>query len=661
MKKLDIVPIKLTNIEALAADLTSTLFATYRNSSQPATPGSQPLRLAFERFGIDAVVAGVPIEDAMAVAAGALQELFERVGGQSSDPATTMVAGIALGAVAREYARYEASARGESLSPGVPTQVSRLRALHSINRAATAGISLNELLQTTVRQVAESIAGNACAAFLYEPATNLLVMRAAVGLNPAAVGALAIRPGQGICGHAAALGKSIVAPDARTHPAYLAAPETGDAVYSTQVSVPMLVDSSNRLVGVLNVFSIDRREYDQDEVAFLETVAGELAISIENSRMHSLTDAQLRRTVAELGTLQRVSRTVASSLDLSNTEAAVELIEAEAAAIFRVPAQANESSSDPELTIVYRTGQVREIVHPHKRDDLVRLVIRSGAAHITDLDYVDGSNPLFCIPLRSARETWGALCLRLPPDMRLTDDEVGMLQAFTDSASLSIENAQLYREAKSSVETASTLLQEMHHRVRNNLQTVAALLSIQIRQSPESPSAGHLRDAVSRIQAIAAVHDLLSDEKRLSGVTIDAIARLVAEEARSTIIRPGMKVHFDIVKSEIVVPSKQATVLALLTNELVSNAIVHGFRGRQGGTILVRTKRRGQMATLEIENDGERVPQEFDPNESKGLGLRIVERLVTSDLGGEFIIRSTEFGTLAQITFPLTQPVEIGP
>jgi two-component sensor histidine kinase len=243
----------------------------------------------------------------------------------------------------------------------------------------------------------------------------------------------------------------------------------------------------------------------------------------------------------------------------------------------------------------------------------------------------------------------------MPAGKEPAEDDLGLLQAFTDSASLAIENAQLYREARHSVETASTLLQEMHHRVRNNLQTVAALLSIQIRQEPDTPSAEHLREAVSRIQAIAAVHDLLSDEERLSGVTIDAVARLVAEEARSTIIRPGLKVDFEIARSDIRVPSKQATVLALLTNELVSNAVIHGFKEREHGRIEIRTSRRGSIATVEVENDGVRIPDGFDPSLSRGLGMRIVQRLVSSDLGGEFTIESTETGTVARIVFPLVE------
>jgi two-component sensor histidine kinase/putative methionine-R-sulfoxide reductase with GAF domain len=594
----------------------------------------------------------------MAVAAVALQELFDRTGGHGGDPGTTLAAGIALGAVSREYMRFQTKTNGSQMELRVPTQVARLRALHSINRAATAGMSVSSLLETSVQQVAASVEADACAVLLYDPATDLLSLRAAVGLNPASVGSLSIAPGVGITGHAAASGKTIVAPDARAHHSYLESSAIGDAIYASQASIPMLVRGSNQLVGVLNVLWIDHRECDEDEVAFLETVAGELAITVENARMHSLTDARLRRKVAELGILQRVSRTVASSLDLENvlrliTEAAVELMGAEAAAVFRVPPSSRDETVEPVLTIEYRTGSSRQLIHEHERDEVILQVIESGHARSADLHYTDGSNPLFCLPLRSARETWGALCIRLPARAEPTEDDLGLLQAFTDSASLAIENAQLYREARHSVETASTLLQEMHHRVRNNLQTVAALLSIQIRQEPDTPSAEHLREAVSRIQAIAAVHDLLSDEERLSGVTIDAVARLVAEEARSTIIRPGLNVSFQIPPSDIRVPSKQATVLALLTNELVSNAVIHGFKDRDHGKIEIRTHGGGRTATLEVENDGVRIPDGFDPNQSRGLGMRIVQRLVSSDLGGSFTIDSGETGTVARIMFPL--------
>ena len=311
----------------------------------------------------------------------------------------------------------------------------------------------------------------------------------------------------------------------------------------------MINPDNNDLIGVLSLFAVEPGDFGDETVEFLEAIAREAAHAIVASRTRAASDEQLRKKIAELSTLQRVSRVIASSLDLdevlrSIATASVEIIDAEAAAVFRLPPSVPTESDDVPLVMDYRVGEIRPLVDESSRTRLVMQVIRSGAARITELDYIGGSNLLFCMPLRSARGTMGALCIRLRPGIELSEDELGLLQAFTDTASLAIENAQLYEEARASVQTSHTLLQEMHHRVRNNLQTVAALLSLQLRETNSQETAVVLREAVSRVQSIAAVHDLLSDEGRLAGATIDAIARLVVDQASMTIIQPPLRVNF---------------------------------------------------------------------------------------------------------------------
>jgi len=654
------------SIQAVAAILDQELLDAYGANGAGALAGTAPLREAFGRFGQSAAADTIPLEDAMAASVDALQTLFDRIGGTTGDPTTMLAAGIALAAVSRAY-HQETPVAGGAATDATQPKLPWLAALHRINRAATANLELTDMLETSVRLVAETTGADACAVFLYDDATDTLALRAAVGLNAASVGAVTVRPGVGITGRAAAEARVVTAPDAHTHEAYLPYPATGEDVYFSQISVPMLLnraDDPERLVGVLNILTVDRRDFSEDEIAFLQTVAGELAISIDNARLYSRTDARLRRKVTELGTLQRVSHTIASTLDLSDVlrliaEQAVFLFNAEAAAIFRVPRLDGDGPIVTAPTIHQFVGDQRELVDEQTREEVVREVLRSGSAQAVDIEYVDGSSRLFCLPLRSARETLGALCLRLRPDAELTEDELGLLQAFSDSATLAIENARLYQDARHGLETASALLQEMHHRVRNNLQTVAALLSIHLRQEEDAPWAVHLREAVSRVQAIAAVHDLLSDESRLGGTTLDVIAKHVADEAHGTLIPPGLSVSFDIPPSDVAVPSRQATVLALLINELVSNAVSHGFRGRPSGTIAIRSHRDGTLAIVEVTNDGASVPEGFDPASSQGLGMRIIQRLVTSDLRGTFDIRTDDQGrVVAALVFPTADPTE---
>ncbi len=640
-------------------DLATQLRQELSLSSNPSQLDGGALQRAFQDFGEQAFELEIELDDALSVAVEELQVLFGRVGGD--DASTQRIAGIALAAASRGYLTEVPMADPSNAGSTEPTQqVARLSALHQINRAATANLKLGEMLDTVVRLVAQTTNSDACEVFLHDESTGLLALRAAVGLNPSSVNAVTIRMGVGITGQAAVGRRLIAAPDARSHPHFLAHPGIGDEVYTSQVSVPIVLTGANELIGVLNIHSIQRRSHDAGELEFLETVAGELAISIENARQYSTADERLRQKVSQLATLQRVSRMLTSTLDLSGvlrlvSEQAVELVHAEAAAMFRLPPRTGRNGMPTQPVIEHRVGVIREILEPAVRDNLAREVIERGAAMQTEIRYSDGVSTLLCLPLRTAREPVGALAMRFPKDQLPDEDAVGILQAFCDTAAMAVENAQLYQDAMHSVQTQSALVQEMHHRVRNNLQTVAALLSLQLRTAEDAPWSTAIREAMSRIQSIAAVHDLLSDEQRLGGTTVDVIARLVAEDAHSTLIPPGLKVDFRIEPSTLRIPTRQATIISLLINELAANAISHGFEHRAEGVIRISGWEADGWANIEVVNNGEGVPEGFDPAQSSGLGMRITQRLVTSDLRGEFTISSGDDMTRALIRFPIVE------
>jgi two-component sensor histidine kinase len=96
-----------------------------------------------------------------------------------------------------------------------------------------------------------------------------------------------------------------------------------------------------------------------------------------------------------------------------------------------------------------------------------------------------------------------------------------------------------------------------------------------------------------------------------------------------------------------------------LINELVANAVKHGFAGRGRGTISIRARQEHGEASIEIWNDGEAIPKDFDPSGSHGLGMRIIQRLVSADLHGSFHIGPSDGGSIAILRFPIAQD-EIG-
>jgi two-component sensor histidine kinase len=266
----------------------------------------------------------------------------------------------------------------------------------------------------------------------------------------------------------------------------------------------------------------------------------------------------------------------------------------------------------------------------------------------------EGFSWLYCVPLVAPRGIRGGICLYNKEEKTLSEDQVRLLDAFAREAAIALENSRLYDAALRGLEVKSAMLQEMNHRVRNNLQTVAGLLSMQLRRMPgDSDGATAVRESISRVQSIAVVHDLMvNGNAEIDSITVYDLARKVADAVISTLTRPGFKLQLNIeqeVAERIRVGSHEATLLALLFNELVSNAILHGFANMDRGTINIDVSCESecneaeppvafssQSITIEVDDDGSGLPADFDPAKDSNLGLKIVETLVVSDLGGTF-------------------------
>lgn len=192
-------------------------------------------------------------------------------------------------------------------------------------------------------------------------------------------------------------------------------------------------------------------------------------------------------------------------------------------------------------------------------------------------------------------------------------------------------------------------IREIHHRVKNNLQTVAALLRLQSRRisSPEAKAA--LDDAMQRVASIAVVHEILSqgfDSAVLFDEVADRLLRMVSDVAAT-----GGTVRITREGSFGSVPAEVATSLSLVLTELCQNAIEHGL-GSNDGQVLVMPSRENGWLKVEVVNFGEPLPADFNLAESTSLGLSIVNTLV-SDLGGEFTLHSSEESTVAAIRVPI--------
>ncbi len=197
----------------------------------------------------------------------------------------------------------------------------------------------------------------------------------------------------------------------------------------------------------------------------------------------------------------------------------------------------------------------------------------------------------------------------------------------------------------------TTMIKEVHHRVKNDLQTVAALLRMQGRRMQTEEAKIALAEAVNRIQSIAVIHEFLSEQDSRI-INIREIAGRILNQMQSGVLDPERAIRLKLQGPSILLTARQATSCALVINELLQNALEHGFDQREsGGTISLTFEDEGDRITLKVHDDGRGLPENFDLERVDSLGLRIVRMLVTDDLKGQIEMVSDN-GVSAIVRFP---------
>jgi len=252
----------------------------------------------------------------------------------------------------------------------------------------------------------------------------------------------------------------------------------------------------------------------------------------------------------------------------------------------------------------------RELVPPRRRPDEETLsAVLGGRVHRdTELGTPQAALIVRSIPLRPQGEHVGALVLvRDVTDLRRRDRELV---------------------------TKDATIREIHHRVKNNLQTVAALLRLQARRIDSASAKAALEEAVRRVGSIAIVHETLSQAVE-EHVAFDEIAdRLGAMVTEVSAVGDRVRVRRE--GSFGVLPSESATALAMVLTEVLQNAVEHGYDEEHGeGAIVVSPQRIVGRLHVTVDDDGRGLPDGFDLDGSTSLGLSIVRTLVESELGGQ--------------------------
>lgn len=199
-------------------------------------------------------------------------------------------------------------------------------------------------------------------------------------------------------------------------------------------------------------------------------------------------------------------------------------------------------------------------------------------------------------------------------------------------------------------------VREVHHRVKNNLQTMASLLRLQMRQVDSPAAKEALGTAVNRILSMATVHELLARENH-DAVEVVPLLRRITEENLQNFLLPGQEVEHRIEAEAVRLPQRQATALALVVNELVVNALKHAFPGGRKGHIDISLREREGSWALTVADNGVGIAASVPLQPPETLGIKIVQTLCRGDLRGDISFRRSP-GTTVTITFPKIEKEE---
>src|SRR6187455_376315 len=401
----------------------------------------------------------------------------------------------------------------------VDASARHLRLLTETSAAVNSTLDLEEVLALVARKVADALEADACFVYLYDEQGDELILRATHGTRVEEMTRTPrMRPGEGITGTAAAERSPIMIPaQAHLDERFKAFPNLPEDEYESILAVPIL--ARTKLAGALNVRTVEAREFTQAEIDLLVAIAAQVAQTIEHAKLYA--DAQQR--VAELEALAKISEAVSESLYL---EESVE-------AIVKTTMEAVGATG---AALVLEDGN---IAWPEGR----------AGKHAVRL------------PLRWKRRQIGELvCDR---DTPFTAEDRALLASIAHHAAVALEHGRAVMRG--------VLAQEIHHRVKNNLQTVASLLRLQARAADGVDPQKALEDSVNRILAIAAVHEVLTERRDEQVDLADLLGRLRAMLVQGLGAEKTVEAHL----AHVSLAGGRATALALVFSELLQNALEH--------------------------------------------------------------------------------------
>jgi two-component sensor histidine kinase len=547
----------------------------------------------------------------------------------------------------------------------------QLAALTMLAEVANSSLNIERIARNTLEVALESTGMEAGGIHLAGPAKKRLHLYVQIGLPEELAAELQIVPwGEGFSGIVAATGEARIYTDIASE-----APGVRPAAvkhgFKSIIIVP--VRAKGELLGTLGLISKHELQFTAEVVEMVTAMGNQLGIALANARLY---EAQLREN-EKLTALVEISSGSAQRLELESLlqrilHRSAGLLNADAAYLVQYDAKTDQAE------VVAATAPFEELIgirFPASQGLLGQIrPTRQGRIFTHDEVNQYGYSPILrraemrsviAVPLISRNELIGALNLarQATAISDFTAADLELMEAFASRAAVAIDNAQLLGDLQQKNELLQLLIEEAHHRIKNNLQMISGLLQLQAEAAAgDTVWAGHLHTAVARIQAIAQVHNLLSQEmpeKVDTQALITTIIGTLMSSSASPCGRPEMLVQVQ----HLWLNAEQAVALALIVNELLTNSLLHARPPADEPLRLqVQCEQVDGQARLVISDNGGGFTGARDWREFRGQGMNIVAQLAQVNLGGTLEISTRDGGARAELRFEiLSQPAAPAP
>ncbi len=537
----------------------------------------------------------------------------------------------------------------------------QLGALTTLAEVANSSLNIDEIARNTLEVALESTGMSGGAIHLADAKQQELHLYMQSGLPDELVADIrTLKWGEAVPGFVAASGQTVVVDDMTIRTPAAPSPAARHGFRSTIV-VP--VKTKGEILGTLGLLNRQELEFTTEVVEMVAAMGNQLGIAVANARLY---EKQLREN-EKLAALVDISSGSAQQLEL---ELLLQRILQRAATLLRADAAyiSHYSEASEQVKTVVASANFTRLIgvpYPATRGLFGQIrPTRQGRIFTREEVKAHGYSAVLresdvrsalVVPLISRNQLIGALSLTRHGEnaAEFTAANLELMEAFASRAAVAIDNAQLLKDLERKNKLLQLLIEEAHHRIKNNLQMVSGLLQLEAESVPIESSRGLLQTAITRIQAIAQVHNLLSEEtseKVDVNALITTIVHMLVGSATGTHGTPDVTVDVD----HVWLGAEQAVPLALIVNELVSNTFVHG-RSPRGQPLRARIqcRQQGGLIELVVTDNGGGFADGNDWREREGQGMNIVAQLAQVNLRGHLQIDSRDGGIRAELRFEI--------